>query len=118
MATSNGDGVRYLGTGFYASVVASIAIAVAMLALAVQNTDPVTVKWFGFEFAAPLFAWVIGAALLAVIIDELVGLIWRARMRSRLTRAAQVRSPRAEVQRPGSPPAEANATAPRESVAS
>jgi uncharacterized integral membrane protein len=91
MATSDQDGVRYLGAGFYAS----IAISVAMLAFAVQNTDPVTVNWLGFEFAAPLFAWVIGAALLAVIIDELVGPLWRARMRGRLTRAEQANSPRA-----------------------
>lgn len=99
MATSDGDGIEYRGTGFYASVLVSIAIAVALLAFAVQNTDPVSVEWFGFEFTAPLFAWVVGAALLAVIIDELVGLIWRARVRGRLTRESQPRSPAADSAR-------------------
>jgi uncharacterized integral membrane protein len=106
MGTNDGSGIEYRGTGFYASVLASIAIAVALLAFAVQNTDPISVKWFGFEFTAPLFAWVIGAALLAVIIDELVGLVWRARARNRLTRAAQVQQPEAD-------PAHADAVAER-----
>jgi len=79
-------GVEYRGTGFYASVVAVLVIAVGLLVFAVQNTGSVTVEWLWFDVTAPLFAWVIGAALLAVIVDELVGLIWRARERSRLTR--------------------------------
>lgn len=95
----NPNRVEYRGTGFYASVIASVIIAVAMLAFAVQNTDPVTVKWFGFEFTTPLFAWVAGAALLAVVIDELVGLIWRARKRGRLARARPWKSSRPAPQR-------------------
>ncbi|HSM01972.1 MAG TPA: LapA family protein [Acidimicrobiia bacterium] len=84
-------GVEYRGTGFYASVVAVLVIGVGLLAFAIQNTGSVTVEWLWFDVTAPLFAWVIGAALLAVIIDELIGLIWRARERSRLNRLEQHR---------------------------
>lgn len=84
-------GIKYRGTGFYASVFVVLVIAVALLAFAIQNTGSVTVEWLWFDVTAPLFAWVIVAALLAVIIDELVGLIWRARERSRLTRLEQHR---------------------------
>lgn len=85
------EGVQYRGTGFYASVIGSILLAAGLLAFAVQNTGKVTVEWLWWELTAPLFAWVIGAALLAVVLDELVGLVWRARERNRLTRRERSR---------------------------
>lgn len=85
------EGVQYRGTGFYASVIGSLLLAAGLLAFAVQNTGKVTVEWLWWELTAPLFAWVIGAALLAIILDELVGLVWRARERSRLTSRARSR---------------------------
>lgn len=81
-----GNNIEYRGTGFYASVIGAIVLAAGLLAFAVQNTGSVTVEWLSFELTAPLFAWVIGAALLAVVVDELVGLVWRGRERNRLTR--------------------------------
>jgi uncharacterized integral membrane protein len=80
------EGVEYRGTGYYASVITAIVLAAGLLVLAVQNTGSVTVEWLWLDLTAPLFAWVIGAALLAVVLDELVGLAWRARERGRLTR--------------------------------
>lgn len=86
MANNGDKGIEYRGTGFYASVITSLVLAAGLLAFAVQNTGTVTVEWLWFDLTAPLFAWVIGAALVAVVLDELVGLVWRARERGRLTR--------------------------------
>lgn len=89
-------GVEYRGTGFYASVIVALVIAAILLVFAIQNTTPVTVTWLGFEITAPLFAWVLGAALLAVIADGLIGLLWRARRRTRLSSPTE-RSPAASA---------------------
>jgi len=81
--------VEYRGTGFYVSVIAAIVITAGLLVLAGQNTADVTVEWLWFEMTAPLFVWIIGAALVAVAIDELVGVVWRARERARLAAVAE-----------------------------
>lgn len=82
--------VEYRGTGFYLGLVAIILFAVALLVLAVQNTQEVDVEFFGFVFNVPLFAVAIGAALLAVILDELIGLVWRRQRRNRLEERAEL----------------------------
>jgi uncharacterized integral membrane protein len=98
MANERDRGHRvYRGTGFYASVVAALAISAALLIFAVQNTGSVTIEWLGFDMTAPLFAWGIGAALLAVAVDELVGLIWRARERGRLNRQSRAEESEEEM---------------------
>ena len=82
--------VEYRGTGFYLGLVAIILFALALLVLAVQNTQEVDVDFFGFAFTVPLFAVAIGAALLAVILDELIGLVWRRQRRTRLEERAEL----------------------------
>lgn len=82
--------VEYRGTGFYVGVVAILLFALALLVLAVQNTQEVDVDFFGFAFTVPLFAVAIGAALLAVILDELIGLVWRRQRRIRLEERAEL----------------------------
>jgi uncharacterized integral membrane protein len=91
--------VEYRGTGFYVGLVAIILFALALLVVAVQNTQEVDVDFFGFEFTVPLFAVAIGAALLAVVLDELIGLVWRRQRRTRLEERAELdrlRAARAE----------------------
>lgn len=80
------EGVEYRGTGYYASVITALVLAAGLLVFAVQNTGTVTVEWLWLDLTAPLFAWVIGAALVAIVLDELVGLVWRAGERGRLNR--------------------------------
>jgi len=82
--------VEYRGTGFYVGVVAILLFALALLVLAVQNTQEVDVDFFGLEFTVPLFAVAIGAAILAIILDELIGLVWRRRRRIRLEERAEL----------------------------
>jgi uncharacterized integral membrane protein len=104
--------IEYRGTGFYAGVVAALVIVSALLVFAVQNTGAVTVEFLWLDVTAPLFAWVIGASLLAVIADELVGLIWRDRERDRLSRvAATARDESTTAAEPGATDVEAAAPA-------
>lgn len=92
--------VEYRGTGFYVGLVAILVFALALLVLAVQNTQEVEVDFFGFVFTVPLFAVAIGAALLAVILDELIGLVWRKQRRIRLEERAELDRLRAAEARP------------------
>jgi uncharacterized integral membrane protein len=82
--------VQYRGTGFYVGLVAILLFALVLLVLAVQNTQEVEVAFFGFVFTVPLFAVAIGAAILAVILDELIGLVWRRQRRTRLEERAEL----------------------------
>lgn len=92
--------VEYRGTGFYVGLVAILLFALALLVLAVQNTQEVDVDFLGFAFTVPLFAVAIGAAILAVVLDELIGLVWRRRRRTRLEERAELDRLRAAETRP------------------
>lgn len=81
--------VQYRGTGFYLGVVAIVAFALALLVLAVLNTQEVDVD-FGFVFTVPLFAVAIGAVIIGVVLDELIGLVWRRQRRIHLEERAEL----------------------------
>jgi uncharacterized integral membrane protein len=88
--------VVYRGTGFYVGLAAILVFAVVLLIVAVQNTQDVTVAFLGLEFRVPLFAVAIGAGLLAVILDELIGLVWRHQRRTQLEERAELATLRAD----------------------
>ncbi len=88
--------VEYRGTGFYVSLAIIFLTAVTLLILAVQNTAEVTVEILGLDFELPLFAVILGTALIAVILDELIGVVWRRQQRTRLEEKAELRRLRAE----------------------
>jgi uncharacterized integral membrane protein len=92
--------VEYRGTGFYVGLIAILLFALALLVLAVQNTQEVDVDFFGLVFTVPLFAVGIGAAILAVVLDELIGLMWRRQRRIRLEERAELNRLRAAGARP------------------
>jgi uncharacterized integral membrane protein len=87
--------IEFRGTGFYVGLGAILLFAVILLILAVQNTQNVTIDFLGWNFTIPLFGVAIGAALIAIVIDELVGLVWRRRRRSLLAERAELESLRA-----------------------
>lgn len=87
--------IVYRGTGFYVGLAAILLSALVLLILAVQNTQDVTVAFLGWEFTVPLFAVAIGAGLLTVILDELIGLVWRKQKRTRLEERAELATLRA-----------------------
>lgn len=96
--TSPNQPVEYRGTGFYVSVVLILLIAVILLILAVQNTAQVTVQFLAWEFELPLFAIIVGTGLVAILLDEMIGLVWRRQRRNRLTERAELERLRSERQ--------------------
>lgn len=76
--------VEYRGTGFYVSVALIIITAAILLVFAVQNAHEVEINFLAFDATVPLFAVVIGAALATVVLDQLIGLVWRRHKRHRL----------------------------------
>jgi uncharacterized integral membrane protein len=88
--------VEYRGTGFYVSLGIIFLAAITLLILAVQNTGEVTIQFLGLEFALPLFAIILGTALIALLLDELIGLVWRRQRRTRLEERAELKRLRAE----------------------
>lgn len=91
------DRVEYSGTGFYVGLAAILVLALVLLIIAVQNTQDVEVAFLGVDFTVPLFSVAIGAALAAIILDELIGLVWRRRRRTRLAERAELSSLRKQA---------------------
>jgi uncharacterized integral membrane protein len=86
----------YRGSGFYLGLFVILLAAFLVLAFSVQNAGDVAVEILFLDFRAPLFAVALGAGLLAVLLDEVVGLVWRRRRRRRLTERSELRQLRAE----------------------
>lgn len=89
--------VEYRGTGFYVGVAGIVVSGFALLALAAQNTGDVTIDFLGWELTMPLFVVAIGAALIAVVLDEAVGLVWRRHRRRVLAERRELKELRAAV---------------------
>jgi uncharacterized integral membrane protein len=94
MSSERTDGregeVEYRGTGFKVSLVLIFITAALVLILAVQNTAPVTLEFLAWEVELPLFALLLGAGLLGVLLDELIGLVWRRQRRKRMEERAEL----------------------------
>lgn len=89
--------VEYTGTGFYMGLGATLLLGLILLIFAVQNTDDVSVSFLGWDFTFPLFGIAIGAALVAVVLDELMGVIWRRRRRAQLAERAELENLRSQA---------------------
>jgi uncharacterized integral membrane protein len=82
--------VEYRGTGVKVSLVLIFLTAALVLILAVQNTAPVTLEFLAWSVELPLFALLLGAGLLGVLLDELIGLVWRRQHRKRMEERAEL----------------------------
>jgi uncharacterized integral membrane protein len=74
----------FVGTGLLWGLVVGIALAVALVLLAAQNTDDTTIAFLGWEFSTPPIVVILGTLLVGVILDELFGPVYRARRRRTL----------------------------------
>lgn len=74
----------YKGSGIRWGFVAGLVLAVLLVILVFQNTDPVQFRFLIWDIETPLAALLIATAVLAAVADELVGLVVRARRRRRL----------------------------------
>lgn len=95
--------VEYRGTGFYVSLGVAVLSVIVLLVMALQNTESVSFEFLAWDIELPLFGLIIITALLAVVIDELVGLVWRRRRRQRMTDQKELERLRREYLQTGSP---------------
>ena len=87
---------RGRGPGFAFAFLGAVLFAVALIALVWQNQEPVPLEWLWIETDVPLFVIVLATALIAILLDEFVGLVWRARRRRRLAEKEELKQLRAE----------------------
>ncbi len=81
----------YAGTGFRWGLAGGIVLTVAVIILAWQNVQTVDVNYLAWTVEAPLVAVILATAVVTVIIDELIGLIWRRRKRKILAEKEELR---------------------------
>jgi len=83
--------VEYRGTGIYVSLAVILILVVALLVLALQNTDSVEFEFLWWDLEVPLFGLMLGGGLVAVVLDELIGLAWRRNRRRRLAERRELK---------------------------
>jgi uncharacterized integral membrane protein len=78
-------------SGFSWSLALFLLIGLGFVVFAVQNMTDVPVKFLSFEFTVALPLLIVITALIAVIADEVVGLIRRRRRRRRMAEREELK---------------------------
>ena len=81
----------YRGSGVRWGFVVGLVLAVLLVILVFQNTEPVSFQFLVWEIETPLAALLIATAVIAAVADELVGLVVRARRRRRLAEKEELK---------------------------
>ena len=76
------------GTGISAGLIIGVLLGLAVIILAAQNTSHVGFRFLWWHARSPLVVIILGTALAGVVVDEVVGLLWRRRRRRRLAERA------------------------------
>lgn len=92
----------YKGSGFRWSYLFGIVLTLIVMILVFQNFQSTEFSFLTWKVTSPLAVIIIGTALIAVIIDEIVGIVWRARRRKNLRQKAELK----ELRRATAPPKE------------
>lgn len=71
-------------------LVTFIVLSIIVIILAAQNTQEVELNALGWTATAPLVVIILVTVLVTVVLDELVGLILRARKKRRLAEKAEL----------------------------
>lgn len=75
---------EYRGVGIMWGAVALVIGLVLLVIVALQNIQDVELQLLWFETEAPLVLIVLVAVAIAVVLEEVIGFIWRHRRRVRL----------------------------------
>jgi len=98
------------GAGFLWGFVLAVPLAAALIVFVAQNTQQVTVRWTVWRVDSSLAVVVLVTILAAVLLAELVGLVWRHRRRRQFARQESLRAeladqpPSAQAEEPQQPP--------------
>jgi uncharacterized integral membrane protein len=69
----------------------SLLLLSAVVVFAVQNTQPVLLEFLGWEAVVPLVVVVMVAFVVAVLFDEVLGVVWRRRRARRAADREELR---------------------------
>jgi uncharacterized integral membrane protein len=72
---------HFVGTGLFWGLVVGLVLAVFVIILAAQNTQSITFSFIGWDWSTPLIVVILVSLLVGIVLDEIVGLIFRARRR-------------------------------------
>ena len=86
---------RSHGLGLWWTFGAGFVLAAAVIVAIVQNSHRVGLHFLAWQVNVSLIVVVLTTALIAIALDEIGGLIWRRRRRSRLDRRSELESLRA-----------------------
>jgi uncharacterized integral membrane protein len=81
----------FVGTGLFWGLAIGILVAVAFIILAAQNTDETRIAFLNWSIATPLIAVILVSFLAGVVVDEITGLVYRARRRRVLHEREELR---------------------------
>jgi uncharacterized integral membrane protein len=98
---------RSRGLGLWWTFGAGFVLAAAVIVAIVQNSHRVGLHFLVWQVNVSLIVVVLTTALIAIALDEIGGLIWRRRRRSRLDRRSELeslRAPRRPADEPPLPP--------------
>jgi uncharacterized integral membrane protein len=89
----------FVGTGWFWSLIIGIVLALAAVIFVLQNGDPVSVEFLGWEGQVSLAGLVLVVALASIVLDELFGAFYRQRRRRRLTEREAMAAPARRISR-------------------
>lgn len=67
-----------------------LLLAVALVVFTWQNTQPIELRFLGWNWEIPLAILIIGVAVFSVVLDEILGLVLRRRRRQRAEDRAEL----------------------------
>ena len=88
----------HAGTELFWGLVVGVVLAAALVILAAQNTDRVTIELLGWDLVTPQIVVILTTLVVGVVLDELFGLVYRVRRgapSATATSSSSSRSPRA-----------------------
>jgi len=81
---------QFVGTGVFWGLVIGVILAIIVIVFASQNTQAAIVKVITWEWSSPLFVVVLISLIVGIVLDEIVGLLFRSRRRRRLAEKAEL----------------------------
>lgn len=95
---STNDGevrTEYRGTGLMGGAVLVLVGIALVIVVALQNTQEVAFEFLWADLSVPLIVLLLITVGITVLIDEVIGFVWRRRRRNRLSEKAELRRLRA-----------------------
>lgn len=82
---------EYRGTGIMWGAIALVLIAAAFVIVALQNSHTVEFEFLWLDVSTPLILIIAITIAATLVVDEVVGLLWRRRRRTRLREREELR---------------------------